>query len=237
MISLVACTMLVVNDLNDENGCIASKTCEPCCLWSRSVATIWHYSKTQRWIDWRKASIYLSKSLIIAGSKRPHSYCSSINWIYSGKKSCRAIDIYETSFPTIQVGNYTWYETKKHLKTNNFSPIQGPDRNIDQAALFIQKKFLQRNHNARRVICPHFTTATDTANVQTVFQVVMETVIKENLGNVTLLWCNHFLRQTHTERRWDREIRRRSQYNYLYIFFYYILFRENAIFIYFWEFY
>lgn len=47
--------------------------------------------------------------------------------------------------------------------------------------------FLQRNHNARRVICPHFTTATDTANVQTVFQVVMETVIKENLGNVTLL--------------------------------------------------
>ena len=63
----------------------------------------------------------------------------------------------------------------------------GPDRNIDQAALFIQKKFLQRNHNSRRIICPHFTTATDTANVQTVFQVVMETVIKENLGNVTLL--------------------------------------------------
>lgn len=65
--------------------------------------------------------------------------------------------------------------------------LAGPDRNIDQAALFIQKMFLQRNHNARRVICPHFTTATDTANVQTVFQVVMETVIKENLGNVTLL--------------------------------------------------
>lgn len=63
----------------------------------------------------------------------------------------------------------------------------GPDKNIDEAALFIQNKFLQRNHNARKVICPHFTTATDTANIQTVFQVVMETVIKENLGNVTLL--------------------------------------------------
>lgn len=68
-----------------------------------------------------------------------------------------------------------------------FPDYKGPDKNIDQAALFIQTKFLQRNHNARRVICPHFTTATDTANVQTVFQVVMETVIKENLGNVTLL--------------------------------------------------
>lgn len=65
--------------------------------------------------------------------------------------------------------------------------LTGPDKNIDEAALFIQNKFLQRNHNARKVICPHFTTATDTANIQTVFQVVMETVIKENLGNVTLL--------------------------------------------------
>lgn len=68
-----------------------------------------------------------------------------------------------------------------------FADYTGPERNVDQAALFIQRKFLQRNHNARRVICPHFTTATDTANVQTVFQVVMETVIKDNLGHVTLL--------------------------------------------------
>uniref|UniRef100_A0A7G3ADM1 Putative g-protein alpha subunit n=1 Tax=Lutzomyia longipalpis TaxID=7200 RepID=A0A7G3ADM1_LUTLO len=74
----------------------------------------------------------------------------------------------------------------RHLRLF-FPDYKGPDRNIDEAALFIQKKFLQRNHNDRKVICPHFTTATDTANVQTVFQVVMETVIKENLGNVTLL--------------------------------------------------
>ncbi|KAG4066614.1 hypothetical protein HA402_007250 [Bradysia odoriphaga] len=74
----------------------------------------------------------------------------------------------------------------RHLRLF-FPEYSGPDKNIDEAALFIQNKFLQRNHNARKVICPHFTTATDTANIQTVFQVVMETVIKENLGNVTLL--------------------------------------------------
>lgn len=76
--------------------------------------------------------------------------------------------------------------TNRHLRL--FVPsYRGPDRNIDQAALFIQSEFLKRNHNARRVICPHFTTATDTANVQTVFHVVMETVLKENLGAVALL--------------------------------------------------
>lgn len=76
--------------------------------------------------------------------------------------------------------------SKRHMRYF-FADYTGPDRNIDEAALFIQKKFLMRNYNDRKVICPHFTTATDTANVQTVFQVVMETVIKENLGNVTLL--------------------------------------------------
>lgn len=76
--------------------------------------------------------------------------------------------------------------SKRHLRYF-FPDYKGPDKNIDEAALFIQNKFLMRNYNSVKVICPHFTTATDTANVQTVFQVVMETVIKENLGNVTLL--------------------------------------------------
>lgn len=77
--------------------------------------------------------------------------------------------------------------SRRHLRLF-FPDYHGPDRNIDTAALFIQNKFLERNRNDRRVICPHFTTATDTANVQTVFQVVMETVIKDNYGNFTLLW-------------------------------------------------
>lgn len=63
---------------------------------------------------------------------------------------------------------------------HNLLSFSGPERNIDQAALFIQKKFLQRNHNSRRVICPHFTTATDTANVQTVFQVIEYKQISNN---------------------------------------------------------
>jgi G-protein alpha subunit. len=58
---------------------------------------------------------------------------------------------------------------------------------VDSGALFIQHKFALRNHNSAKVIYPHFTTATDTSNVQTVFHAVMDLVIKINLQQVTLL--------------------------------------------------
>lgn len=65
--------------------------------------------------------------------------------------------------------------------------VAGPDYDVDRGALFIQHKFALRNHNSAKVIYPHFTTATDTSNIQVVFQVVMDTVIRENLHQVTLL--------------------------------------------------
>lgn len=65
--------------------------------------------------------------------------------------------------------------------------ILGPDKDVDRGALFIQHKFVLRNSDSRKVLYPHFTTATDTANVQVVFQSVMEMLISENLGQVTLL--------------------------------------------------
>lgn len=63
----------------------------------------------------------------------------------------------------------------------------GPDKDVDRGALFIQHKFVLRNADSRKVLFPHFITATDTANVRVVFQAVMEMVISENLGRVTLL--------------------------------------------------
>ncbi|XP_046990505.1 guanine nucleotide-binding protein G(o) subunit alpha-like [Schistocerca americana] len=64
---------------------------------------------------------------------------------------------------------------------------RGPDYDVDRGALFIQHKFLIQNRSPTKIIYPHFTTATDTSNVQVVFQVVVDTVVKENLRHVTLL--------------------------------------------------
>ena len=41
--------------------------------------------------------------------------------------------------------------------------------------------------NKDKLICPHFTTATDTNNIQVVFKAVMETIIRENLAAANLL--------------------------------------------------
>ncbi len=42
----------------------------------------------------------------------------------------------------------------------------GPDRDVEAAAEFIQKEFLERNLNKSKIIYPHFTTATDTSNIR-----------------------------------------------------------------------
>lgn len=73
------------------------------------------------------------------------------------------------------------------LLRHYFPDYKGKDNDVDAAALFIQYKFETRNLNPAKVIYPHYCTATDTSNVQVVFQVVLNTVLRDNLARVTLL--------------------------------------------------
>ncbi|MGH0136478.1 UNVERIFIED_CONTAM: hypothetical protein FKN15_010113, partial [Acipenser sinensis] len=57
----------------------------------------------------------------------------------------------------------------------------------DAAARYISSKFLSLNKTPSKLVYHHFTTATNTSNVQIVFQVVLDTIIKENLEAVSLL--------------------------------------------------
>lgn len=61
------------------------------------------------------------------------------------------------------------------------------DCDVDSAAHFMASAFVSLNTNPSKLIYHHFTTATDTSNIQVVFQVVMDTIIKENLEAVSLL--------------------------------------------------
>ncbi|XP_005989105.1 guanine nucleotide binding protein (G protein) alpha v1 [Latimeria chalumnae] len=74
----------------------------------------------------------------------------------------------------------------RHLRFY-FSQYKGADCDVDSAARFLADLFLSLNRNPQKFIYHHFTTATDTSNVQIVFQVVMDTIIKENLEAVSLL--------------------------------------------------
>ena len=64
----------------------------------------------------------------------------------------------------------------------------GPEYDIDAAAKYIQRRFQQCNHSPKKEVYPHFTTATDTSNMEVVFQVVTNTIVKDNLETVGLMW-------------------------------------------------
>ncbi|XP_016415496.1 guanine nucleotide-binding protein G(o) subunit alpha-like isoform X2 [Sinocyclocheilus rhinocerous] len=74
----------------------------------------------------------------------------------------------------------------RHLR-HYLPQFRGADCDVDAAARFIAAMFVSLNTTPSKLIYHHFTTATDTSNVQVVFQVVMDTIIKENLEAVSLL--------------------------------------------------
>ncbi|RWS28219.1 Guanine nucleotide-binding protein G(o) subunit alpha-like protein [Leptotrombidium deliense] len=64
------------------------------------------------------------------------------------------------------------------------------DYDVDSAALFIQRLFERQNQNGNKIIYTHFTTATDTSNVQAVFQSVVDIIARENLRRTTFFMTN-----------------------------------------------
>ncbi|XP_022102416.1 guanine nucleotide-binding protein G(o) subunit alpha-like [Acanthaster planci] len=68
-----------------------------------------------------------------------------------------------------------------------FPEYPGPDYDVETACRFLRRRFQDANHNPKKHIYPHFTTATDTTNVEVVFQIVMETIIRENLKTAGML--------------------------------------------------
>ncbi|CAL8274234.1 unnamed protein product [Lota lota] len=74
----------------------------------------------------------------------------------------------------------------RHLRF--FLPsYQGADGDVDAAAHHIAAMFVASSDRRGAPVFHHFTTATDTANIQVVFQVAMEQMIMDNLAAVPLL--------------------------------------------------
>lgn len=63
----------------------------------------------------------------------------------------------------------------------------GPDADVDAAAHHIADMFSACNNRLEQPVFYHFTTATDTSNIQVALQMVIAQIIKENLAAVQLL--------------------------------------------------
>ena len=83
--------------------------------------------------------------------------------------------------------DYTSLKTKQAVRIKQGSFCLGPDYDVDTAAMYIQHLYLSKVTHKGRVVYPHFTTATDTRNVQIVFRVVMDTIVRENLAAIQML--------------------------------------------------
>ena len=57
-----------------------------------------------------------------------------------------------------------------------FPQYNGPDHDVSAAKEFIREKYLACNMNKGRIILVYFTTATDTDNIQVVFDVVLDVI-------------------------------------------------------------
>ncbi|XP_037332306.2 guanine nucleotide-binding protein G(o) subunit alpha-like isoform X2 [Pungitius pungitius] len=74
----------------------------------------------------------------------------------------------------------------RHLRCY-LSSYKGADGDVDAAAHHIAAMFLLPNSSPEEPVYHHFTTATDTTNVQVVFHMVIDQVMKGNLAAVQLL--------------------------------------------------
>ncbi|XP_019957312.1 guanine nucleotide-binding protein G(o) subunit alpha-like [Paralichthys olivaceus] len=74
----------------------------------------------------------------------------------------------------------------RHLRIY-LSGYTGADSNVDAAAHHITAMFSSCNSSPDKPVYHHFTTATDTTNIQVVFHMVIDQIIRENLAAVQLL--------------------------------------------------
>ena len=72
--------------------------------------------------------------------------------------------------------------TNHHLQLY-FPHYNGPDHDVSAAKEFIKGQFLIRNIK-ERIIYTHFTTATDTSNIQIVFKIVLDTIIQQSFKGI-----------------------------------------------------
>ena len=76
--------------------------------------------------------------------------------------------------------------TTHHLRLY-FPRYTGPDHDVSAAQEFIQEQFLSHNARKDKLIYPHFTTATDTSNIEIILQVVLETIVHKFLQQEILV--------------------------------------------------
>lgn len=68
-----------------------------------------------------------------------------------------------------------------------FPQYQGPDYDVEAASTFIKKAFMSRILHRERRVFAHFTTATDTKNIQVIIDSVVDQIVLSNMKQASLV--------------------------------------------------
>lgn len=75
-----------------------------------------------------------------------------------------------------------------HIDLTRFSPLSSGANTYDDATAYIQVQFESKNRSPNKEIYCHLTCATDTGNIQVVFDAVTDIIIANNLRGCGLYW-------------------------------------------------
>lgn len=82
---------------------------------------------------------------------------------------------------------YFCHNIRSHILIWSLPPSLGPNT-YDDAAAYIQAQFESKNRSPNKEIYCHLTCATDTGNIQVVFDAVTDIIIANNLRGCGLYW-------------------------------------------------
>ena len=193
--------MSVVKDLSVKSGFTASKEWLPSFSVWPSPATTWYWLKTKKWIEWLSPWNSLTRSATTSGLWRLPSSSSSTRKIFSKRRlSSRLLPSASLNIKVTLISNCFCPLIVGGLclcillylgdceTSNLISCFPRPGSNTyEEAAAYIQMKFESLNKRRdQKEIYTHFTCATDTTNIQFVFDAVTDVVIKNNLKDCGL---------------------------------------------------
>lgn len=143
-------------------------------------------------------SCSLTPSVTTSSSSTPPSYSSSTRRICSLRRSRSRR--WRSVFQNTQVESFLFTLNLHHLEKSDvnvcpscslvFSLCLSPGANTyDDATAYIQVQFESKNRSPNKEIYCHLTCATDTGNIQVVFDAVTDIIIANNLRGCGLYWA------------------------------------------------
>lgn len=141
----------------------------------------WCLLKTKKWTEWLNRWNFLIRSAIPSGSSKLQLFCSWIKRISLRRR------FNVRHWPSASRSTQVRSNNSKNLQSVLITFVIQGSNSYEEASSYIRMKFENLNKRKdQKEIYTHLTCATDTNNIQFVFDAVTDVIIKNNLKDCGL---------------------------------------------------